>query len=904
MKVRNLTCLLIGVFFALGLQAQTTISGYISNEETEEPIVHANVVVEGTVIGTITDEKGFFELKVSLEPPFVLFISYLGYSSREVVVTEINEIIDFTMVPTSIEGPDVTVTASKIREHVMHAPITIETMDLRELQTTPSASVYDAVANLKGVQANTGSLNFTSMNTRGFADMQNWRFVQLIDGMDASAPGLNYPGGANSSPADIDIASIELIPGASSALYGANAFNGLLSINTKNPFFYTGLSAYVKGGVTVQNMNGVNPLLDFGFRYAQSISNKIAFKINFGALAGTDWGANDQSFYIDNRRASNADFFLSLPRNDPNFDAVHVYGDEVQVPVQIDNFGTLMTINRSGIKEADIVDYNLQSYKFNMALHYRISDEVEAIYSSQFLHSDAILRHTTMYPLVNLTLQSDRLEFKGSNWDLKGYIVRENVGDSYTMLATGAYIQERLKSSTEWGGDYGAAFRGEISNVAANDHDAARSYADRDILGPESELFQTARSETLRNPDISTGGSKFVDKTSMIHVDGNYTFGMLKDHLDLQVGGSFRRYLLNSEGQLFNDGINGFNAPIPVQEYGGFLQVGKNFLADRINLRGSIRFDKNQNFKVALSPRLSSVFALDKKKNHNLRFSYQTGFRNPSSQEAYIALDIGQAILLGGTEDNIRNYNYAINASTSVEGTAILENMYSLESYLTFLNTNVLSDLVLLDLSYLKQEKNTTYEIGYKGLLTNKLFIDLNYYHTQYKDFVVRRNGVSLQTGRVFSIYTNINEEKVTSQGIGLGLDYTLPGNFVFGGNYSYTNFDAEEAVANNPGFLPSFNTPKHRFNLSLRNNNIAKTNLGFNIKYRWSDAYTWQSPFGQGAIESFDIVDLAVFYQIKKLKSQIKLGASNLLNQEYRTVYGGPRVGSIYYVSWTFDQM
>ena len=209
-----------------------------------------------------------------------------------------------------------------------------------------------------------------------------------------------------------------------------------------------------------------------------------------------------------------------------------------------------------------------------------------------------------------------------------------------------------------------------------------------------------------------------------------------------------------------------------------------------------------------------------------------------------------------------------------------------------------------MDLDYLEQEKNTTYELGYKGLIGDKLFIDLNYYFTKYEDFVVRLNGINPETGRLFSVYSNISDDKVTAQGVGLGIDYTLPGDFIVGGSYSFTDFDAEEAVVNNPNFLPSFNTPKHRFNLSIRNNNIANTNFGFNLKYRWSDAYTWQSSFGQGAIDAFSVVDLALFYQIKKLKSQVKLGASNLLNQEYKTIYGGPNVGAVYYVSWTFDQM
>ncbi|MDZ7648774.1 MAG: Plug domain-containing protein [Cytophagales bacterium] len=109
---------------------------------------------------------------------------------------------------------------------------------------------YDALANVKGVQTNSGSLNLTSINTRGFATIANVRFVQLVDGMDTQAPLLNFPTGNIIGIGELDAESVELVPGAASALYGPNAFNGILIMKSKSPFEYQGLSAQVKGGVT------------------------------------------------------------------------------------------------------------------------------------------------------------------------------------------------------------------------------------------------------------------------------------------------------------------------------------------------------------------------------------------------------------------------------------------------------------------------------------------------------------------------------------------------------------------------------------------------------------------------------------------------------------------------------
>jgi outer membrane receptor protein involved in Fe transport len=81
---------------------------------------------------------------------------------------------------------------------------------------------------------NTSSLSFKSVNTRGFATVANTRFMQLVDGMDNSSPLLNFVLGNLIGVSEIDVQSVELLPGASSALYGANAFNGILFMTSKS----------------------------------------------------------------------------------------------------------------------------------------------------------------------------------------------------------------------------------------------------------------------------------------------------------------------------------------------------------------------------------------------------------------------------------------------------------------------------------------------------------------------------------------------------------------------------------------------------------------------------------------------------------------------------------------------
>lgn len=906
-----------GIFMTMGLcfalllhtHAQSAISGRITDQETNEGLAGALVALEDKINNATTDANGEFTLFTSESPPFDVEISLTGFQNRTFRIIAADQTINVALTPIQVTGSEVVVSASRVEESILTSPISIEKLDGIEIRSTPNADAYSTLANLKGVQANTSSLTYISINTRGFADLQNWRFVQLIDGVEMNAPGLNYPAGTLSSPSDIDLLSMELVPGAGSALYGANAFNGMLFINTKSPFTHQGLSAEIKAGGTFQQGVQPNPFGELNLRYAKSFNNKFAIKIAGSALRVRDWESNDTSFYITNEIASAglADRYINTPSSSPNYNAVNRYGDEVTTMVNLGD--TSMLVNRTGINERDIVNYNQQIYKLNLALHYRLNENVELSYDGRFVDGDAILRHTSIYPIVNFWHQIHKLEAKGRHFFARAYASLESSGDSYFMLGTGAYIEKGLKSNTAWGNDYGAAYRGEIAGITAHDHAAARTYADRDRPDPSSAEFQRLRTESLTNSNFAQGGAKIVDRTSFLHAEGNYDFSHLFDKLPIQAGGSVRRYNLVSNGQLFNDGTLGYNQAIGVLEYGSYAQASKTLWKERINLRASVRYDKNQNFKGRITPRGSVVVSVGRLKMHNFRASVQTGFRNPATQETYIALDLGQGILLGGVQSNIEHFNYRLSsnnpltgdtAGTIINGVTIHENLVTLQSFGQYMATHDPNRLQYVRPAYLRQEHVTAFEIGYKTLIKNKLYIDANYYYNIYKDFVSRVSAFNINTMRAFSVYTNVSDV-ITSQGFGANVEYELPRNFRIGVNYTYTTYNADSAIAHNQGFLPSFNTPKHRVNISLSNRNVWR-NVGFNLKYRWSDSYVWQSPFGQGNIHAYQVVDAAISYRVPAMPVAIKLGGTNLLGNGYRQVYGGPLVGTQAYISIQFD--
>ena len=894
------------------LYAQQIIKGRIYDLQSNEAIVGAHVALEGQVTGALSDAQGHFSITLDESPPYSILIRAVGYKEQLIEVREEMDKFDVLLirsedysigvVATAPRVEDVVFSASKKEEERTESMVTTQKLSLLSIQEIPYSDIYEGLSYLPEVQVNSSSLAFPSLNARGFADAQNWRVVQLVDGVDMIGPGLNYSVGNLIGASEMDLSQIELVVGPVSALYGPNAFNGVLVMNTKSPFDYQGLSAYVKGGITRQEAGGTHPYTDIGVRLGKKFNDRLAIKLNLAYLTAEDWTADDFSHHITNSDILRKEELLGRNPDHPNFDAVHRYGDEISVPVNLGN-GVEGEINRTGISERDLIDYQINNIKFNAALHYRLTKKIEAIYDYKFAEGDAIIRLTAPFAFRDIRQQLHKVELRSSKSFIRAYYSAENSNNSYALLKTAPFIQASLKADSVWGQEYGAAYRGEISGVQAGDHTEARTYADRDIPGTGSTEFQQLLTTTLENPNFSNGGSRFIDKSSFFHVDGNYNLRDEIPVLDLQAGFSYRKYMLNSEGNIFNDGPQGFNGIIPVSEYGLYLQGGKKILMDKFHLRASLRYDKNQNFDGRLTPRASALFKVGSRHVHNFRVAVQSGFRNPSAQETYIALDLGETTLLGGTEDNITMYKYPLGSGNFVNGKDIFGQLVTLESYYDFLadgETNP-SLLQTANLSFLKQESINTWELGYVFSVKEKTRLMFNVYRNIYTNLVSRITAYSLLVDRPFDVYTNIADQ-IVSYGATASAEYFLPKNFRVHANYAFAEYNAETAIENNPGYFPSFNTPRHRVNLSFSNRKLWK-GLGFTLRYRWSDSYIWQSPFGQGDIPAYSLWDGAISYRFEKIRSLIKIGGNNIFQNEYLSVYGAPYAGARYYISFILDE-
>ena len=144
-------------------------------------------------------------------------------------------------------------------------------------------------------------------------------------------------------------------------------------------------------------------------------------------------------------------------------------------------------------------------------------------------------------------MNQHKLEVTNDNWFARAYVVEDDAGDSYDMTFAAININRRWKPDLNWFAEYvGGIVNGQLGGLTIDQaHVLARQTADTGRWAPGSAEFETALAEVSADPDLTTG-SRFQDNSKFYHLDYNYNFGHMWDWAEVQVGGSVRRYSLNS----------------------------------------------------------------------------------------------------------------------------------------------------------------------------------------------------------------------------------------------------------------------------------------------------------------------------------------------------------------------
>ena len=818
----------------------------------------------------------------------------------------------------SVQLTEIVVSASRVAESVLRSPVSIEVLDARRIRLSAQPSYFDAIENLKGVQLLTSSMGFKVYNTRGFANTTNVRFVQLVDGRDNQAPHIGAPIASALAPSDLDIQQVELVPGVASALYGMNALNGLVNILTRNPFDSQGLSIGQKTGVNHVGDADVSARLfsETSIRYARRIGNRFAFKVNLVYQAGYDWVAGNRADLNPNGNASLGLFGADNPAYDP----VNGYGNEAANRRTITLGGKRYSIGRTGYYEAQATDYSLRNLRGDLSLHYRFSPTVELAYTYQGATLNNVYQRTNRFRLENYRLDQHSLTLTTPSIQVRAYRSSENTGDSYNIRSMAENIDKSFKTDNQWFADFTNQFTKETQAGAAVPTALrdARSVADQGRPVPGTPTFNDliAKLRDINNWDI---GAALRVQSWMYHVEGQVEPTRVlwkrfreQTGLTIQAGFDFRRYVVFPDGNYFINPTEPDNNLV-YGKTGGFVQATRTFLDSKLKVAASLRLDKNDYFDARLNPRVSLVYSPTN--DHNIRVSYQNGYRFPSLFEGFTNINSGGVKRVGGLP---------IMSKGIYESAYLVTSINAFQAAITTdVNTNGLTTNAAIQknkgllkqspYTYLKPEQVNSFEVGYKGLLfRQRLFVDIDAYYMAYKNFIAQVNAnlakgsnpdslayyfSSANTQDRYRLWTN-SQAKTFNYGASLGLRYSLTTNWSVGGNASFARLDRAE---NGDGLESAFNTPQWITNLNVSNGNLWN-GLGFSVNYKYQNSFLWQSELASGNVSAINTVDAQVSYRLSKPGLLLKAGGTNLFNKPYYTFIGGPAIGGFYYTNIVWE--
>jgi len=961
------------VTISASAQNSTIVSGSVKNAKSKELVSAVSVTVKGSSVGTFTDDKGTFRFSSIKNYPVTLVFSSVGFANKEVTVNAAKTGVEVSLEPSFTLGNEVVVSASRVPERILESPVSIERVSTATIRNTAATNYYDILTNLKGVDVVAASLTFKSVGTRGFNSSGNTRLNQLIDGMDNQAPGLNFSVGSVIGLTELDVDNMELLPGASSALYGPGGMNGTVLINSKNPFKYQGLSFQIKQGINHVDaaQRPTSAYNDWAVRWAKKVTDKFAYKITAENMTAQDWLANQSNNYSRGTGSPNGITIPGWRGIDPNYDGVNFYGDETSQSLSsiasaviaatglpaanvsafnswlatnpaatLANYNAFLTavgagglvsagvspilygaspsrnlfgsqmVSRTGYAESDVLDPTTSNFKLTGSLNYMLTDKVEASFSTYFGTGNTVYTGSDRYSLRDLKMAQFKFELKHKNWYIRAYATHENSGNSFNGTIATRTFNEAWKPSSAWYPQYMAAYVSAITTPGVNSyfaHNAARTFADQGrptgFIG-NHPLFQSiVRTPIGKKVAGMNGleGGQFMDKSRLNVVDAQYNLtealGLAKSGTDFLVGFNTKQYQLNSEGTIFADTLGAIN----INEFGAYGQLSQKLFKEIVKVTISGRYDKNTNFAGRFTPRASAVIKL--KQDHNIRLSYQTAYRFPTTQNQWINLLVGGGTRLMGGLPQLRDYyNFGGNPGFTLA---------SVQAFGASAMAGAPNPTLLKAQNFgeFKPESSTSFEVGYKGLFGKMLLIDAYMYNSKYQNFI---SGVTVLQSRgsynpmnllfessriAYSISTNAPGE-VTVKGWGASADFLLPKNFTIGANlYS-------DEIGDLPaGFVSYFNTSKYRANLTFANSGFGTNNrYGFNLVYRTVSDFFYEGTFGTGQMPGYKTLDGQVSYKFPAIKSIVKVGGTNLLNKYYRTGWGNPSIGGLYYVSFAYN--
>lgn len=267
-----------------------TLQGSVYDKSDNTKLLGATITIRsilpgGWVGGGRTDDEGNYRISDIPAGTYDVIYSFIGFTNvqRSSVSIEDNTelTIDMSMLPTAINLNAISVSASRAPEKVLEAPASVSVVSSETVEQRTTLNPTEHVKDLPAVDAVSTGLNQSNVVVRGFNNIFSGSLLVLEDNRIARVPSLRFNAYNFIPTVNEDIERIEVVSGPGSALYGPNSASGVMHIITKSPFTSQGTS--ISQGVGERN------LYIASFRHAGVVNNRIGYKFSGQYYRGLDW---------------------------------------------------------------------------------------------------------------------------------------------------------------------------------------------------------------------------------------------------------------------------------------------------------------------------------------------------------------------------------------------------------------------------------------------------------------------------------------------------------------------------------------------------------------------------------------------------------------------------------------
>jgi iron complex outermembrane receptor protein len=876
------TALLIG--FGSSAAAQSTITGRVMDVQSGQPINLAEVSVGSASV--LTNNQGSFSVRVA-PGRYTVSVRVPGYQDG-VEVVGVDEgasvSVEIRLEPTALALNPITVTATRQQsERTLSAPAAVNIAEAADIEVRATTTVVDHLKEMEGVDVVQTGINQSNTVTRGFNNVFSGALLVLTDNRYARVPSLRV-NAYNMIPAnDLDLERVELVLGPASALYGPNSANGVMHLITSSPID--------KPGTSISLMGGSRSIFNGAFRQAFRFNEKVGLKVSGSYFTGDDFE------FVDLAEQAAAD--PSNPRIGARIFDAEKWGTEARLdvrPWEGSNDGVTVTYGR------------------NMLIN---SVELTGIGAGQ---------------ARDWKYEFGQVQFRRAGFYMQGFVNRSDAGETYLLRTGSSLIDE--------------------SNVFSTQAQYAFQPADRLSLVVGSDLIKTVP---------KTGGT-----------------------------------------------INGANEDDDeTLEIGGYVSATTT-LTDRLDLIGALRVDNHEHLEDPVwSPRLGLVF--EPVDGQVFRGTFNRAFSTPSQNNLFLDLTAGRIELGGGFGYRVQTTGvpstgytwdqtcaggvmsycmyspFAPGTQLPATGSALWDGVLvplalmdpafqqtlqaigmtpqefatavgnpgqgDLTSYLARFNSEDTSNPFLPDpgvtaVRAILPTITTTYEVGYQGLIADRLKLSASVYRNQIRDFV---GPLRVETPTVFldgtSVATYVATRLIgagvpagTAQAIGAGLaadaamiplgtvapdqransdiiltyrnfgDVDLWGadvgleayatdDLAISASYSWVSdecFDFNSDGNCSSSADIALNAPSSKGSLGVRYDDRG-TGMVFGVRVRYSAEFPMNSGVYVGTVDSYAVVDANVAYRVPGYQGFIvSATVNNLFDNEHQEFVGAPAMGRI----------